>query len=111
MNVKTSVFVICVKTIIYLLLYNLHDCTFNVIEEYHIKKQLTLVITTYTDTYITVNNMHRYFFTLSKFKYHPSEAAIPENIQHIYRRKPMRSVISKEVQKSLKSHFNVGVPL
>ena len=28
MNVKISVFVICVKAIIYLLLYNLHDCTF-----------------------------------------------------------------------------------
>ena len=30
MNAKTSVFVICVETIIYLLLYNLYDCTFNV---------------------------------------------------------------------------------
>ena len=29
MNAKTSVFVICVKKIIYLLLYHLHDCTFN----------------------------------------------------------------------------------
>ena len=28
MNVKISVFVICIETIIYLLLYNLHDCTF-----------------------------------------------------------------------------------
>ena len=28
MNVKVSVFVICVETIIYLLLYNLHDRTF-----------------------------------------------------------------------------------
>ena len=28
MNVKISVFVICVEAIIYLLLYNLHDCTF-----------------------------------------------------------------------------------
>ena len=27
-NAKMSVFVICVETIIYLLLYNLHDCTF-----------------------------------------------------------------------------------
>ena len=26
---KISVFVICVEEIIYLLLYNLHDCTFN----------------------------------------------------------------------------------
>ena len=29
MNVKTSVFVIFVDAFIYLLLYNLHDCTFN----------------------------------------------------------------------------------
>ena len=33
MNAKISVFVICVKAIIYLLLYNLHDCTFKVEEE------------------------------------------------------------------------------
>ena len=29
MNVEISVFVICIEAIIYLLLYNLHDCTFN----------------------------------------------------------------------------------
>ena len=29
MNAKVLVFVICVEAIIYLLLYNLHDCTFN----------------------------------------------------------------------------------
>ena len=28
MNAKISVFVICVEAIVYLLLYNLHDCTF-----------------------------------------------------------------------------------
>ena len=28
MNVKISLFIICVEVIIYLLLYNLHDCTF-----------------------------------------------------------------------------------
>ena len=28
-NAKTSVFVICIKTVIYLLLYNLYDCIFN----------------------------------------------------------------------------------
>ena len=28
MNAKISVFVICVNAIIYLILYNLHDCTF-----------------------------------------------------------------------------------
>ena len=34
MNAKISVFLICVETVIYLLLYNLHDCTF---EEPHCK--------------------------------------------------------------------------
>ena len=29
MILKTSLFVICVEAIKYLLLYNLHDCTFN----------------------------------------------------------------------------------
>ena len=29
MNMKISVFFICVEAIIYLLLYNLYDCTFN----------------------------------------------------------------------------------
>ena len=29
MNAKILVFVICIEAIIYLLLYNLHDCTFN----------------------------------------------------------------------------------
>ena len=28
MNVTISVFVVCVEAMIYLLLYNLHDCTF-----------------------------------------------------------------------------------
>ena len=36
MNAKISAFVIGVETIIYLLLYNLHDCTFN-------KKELSKV--------------------------------------------------------------------
>ena len=30
MNAKISVFVIYVKEIIYLSLYNMHDCTFNI---------------------------------------------------------------------------------
>ena len=32
MNAKIYVFVICVEAIIYLLLCNLHDCTFNLIK-------------------------------------------------------------------------------
>ena len=31
MNAKISVFVICIEATIYLLLYDLHDCTFKVV--------------------------------------------------------------------------------
>ena len=34
MNAKISVFVICVEAIIYLLLYNLRDCTFKTKKDY-----------------------------------------------------------------------------
>ena len=33
MDAKISVFVICVKAIIYLLLYDLHDCTLSYIRQ------------------------------------------------------------------------------
>ena len=32
MNAKISMFFICIEAIVYLLLYNLHDCTFNFIK-------------------------------------------------------------------------------
>ena len=35
---KISVFVICAKAIIYLLLYNLHDCTFKAVIKFNHKK-------------------------------------------------------------------------
>ena len=37
MNAKISVFVICVEAIIYLLLYNLHECTFKYSE--HLREE------------------------------------------------------------------------
>ena len=37
MNVKISVFIICVRVIIYSLLYKLHDCNFN--REINIKNE------------------------------------------------------------------------
>ena len=36
MNAKTSMFVICVEAIIYLLLCNLHDCTFKTLKQHYI---------------------------------------------------------------------------
>ena len=41
-NAKISVFVICVEAIIYLLLYNLHDCTFKGIDEKLPKNRLLI---------------------------------------------------------------------
>ena len=35
MNVKISVFVTCVEGIIYLLLCNLHDCTFKLLQAHY----------------------------------------------------------------------------
>ena len=35
MNAKISVFAICVEAIMYLLLHNLHDCTFNLVQPIH----------------------------------------------------------------------------
>ena len=39
MNVKISVFVVCVEAIMYLL-YNLHDCTFNGAKEDRVKTSI-----------------------------------------------------------------------
>ena len=39
MNAKISALVICVEAIIYLLLYNLHDCTFNYKKKKIFKKE------------------------------------------------------------------------
>ena len=40
MTAKNPEFVICVEAIIYLLLHNLHDCTFEVISEKTLRKIL-----------------------------------------------------------------------
>ena len=42
MNAKISVFVICVEVIIYLLLYNLHDCSFKIC--YAIFKEMAKIL-------------------------------------------------------------------
>ena len=44
MNAKMSVFVIFVEAIIYLLLYNLYDCTFNKRANTEAAAQLTSVL-------------------------------------------------------------------
>ena len=53
MNAKISVFVICVEAIIYLLLYNLHDCTFNFFKKELLHKCfLRILLTTFFRTYV-----------------------------------------------------------
>ena len=42
MNARVSVCVICVEVIIYLLLYNLHDCTFNIFRYWSLQKYFLL---------------------------------------------------------------------
>ena len=39
-NAKISVFVICLEAIIYLLLFNLHNCTFNAIRKYYVHSSI-----------------------------------------------------------------------
>ena len=43
MNAKISVFAICAEAIVYLLLYNLHDCTFKCTIVTKISKEQELV--------------------------------------------------------------------
>ena len=52
MNAKVPVFVICVEASIYLLLYNLHDCTF---KEINFPWQYISVYFVYTSMLISFN--------------------------------------------------------
>ena len=57
MNAKISVFVIYVEAIIYFLLYNLHDCTFNKKKTFYIfaiviKWQLVLLVRALTSFHL-----------------------------------------------------------
>ena len=53
MNLKKLVFVICVEEIIYLLLYNLHDCTFNTHEIFFQMSNRNCVSVSYDDIEIS----------------------------------------------------------
>ena len=57
MNAKISVFVIFVEEIIYLLLFNLHDCIFKEVQFIHtiLHKQLELKVTNFTRGRVLVN--------------------------------------------------------
>ena len=51
MNAKISVFVIYVEANIYLLSYNLHDCTFNILDTEHL-----VIVDVYADDLLIVSN-------------------------------------------------------
>ena len=59
MSVKTPVFVICVKAIIYLLLYNLHGCTF----------KCKYILTEYKYIFFEWQNSHKTKTFLIEYKY------------------------------------------
>ena len=48
MNAKISMFVLCVEAIIHLLLYSLHDCTFNVETLFMLKELMKLYFMHYS---------------------------------------------------------------
>ena len=57
MNAKISVFVIFVEEIIYLLLFNLHDCIFKEVQYIYtiLHKQLEIKVTNFTRGRVLVN--------------------------------------------------------
>ena len=64
MNVKILVFAICVEAIIYLLLYNLHDCTFS---HFYKKASLSYMFDKVLNTFLDYYTKARYFFSKTPF--------------------------------------------
>ena len=84
MNAKISVFVICVEAMIYLLLYNFHDCTFKqnlksvghlrlpYNEHYNEKHKLTFIfklveeiLSSFSNVFLLINKKRQYIHTIS----------------------------------------------
>ena len=59
MNAKISVFVICVEAIIYLLLYNLRDCTFDI--DKILTKYFNRSYRTPPQVFCILMNVHEFF--------------------------------------------------
>ena len=74
MNAKISFFVICVETIMYWLLYNLHDCTFNVFFTLKHYKQLGVGKTIHEKCH------HSVIEGTSNFNVPPSSTFLQENL-------------------------------
>ena len=102
MNVKISVFFICVEAFIYLLFYNLHDYNFKQIPNLQaFSKFQRLELQVHLVCYrISYNNCHPEVF-LGK--------AAPKICSKFTREHPYGSVICKATL--LKSHFSVGALL
>ena len=70
MNTKISMFVICVEAIIYLLLYNLHDCTSNLfIFLIELKALLNNLFISYLNLFISLIKEHQLKNTCVILKY------------------------------------------
>ena len=59
MNVKIQMFITCVEAIIYLLSYNLHDCTFNELKFIENLNRYCFTIINGTRRYLTENHGER----------------------------------------------------
>ena len=67
MNTKISVFVICVEAIIYFLLYNWHDCTFNIFQLRNLLSDQNLSRFFFFCIIYIFWHYHRHSFELKKF--------------------------------------------
>ena len=70
MNAKISMFVNCSEAIIYLLLYNLHDCTFKAIVNLLSYEKKKILILFGNNHYITPYKKNCFFLNRYIFFYH-----------------------------------------
>ena len=66
MNVKISVLVICVEAIMYLLLHNLPDCTFNQVQRYRFSTYAFLFFSQPIVSFKIIASKHRSLHSFSE---------------------------------------------
>ena len=91
MNAKTSLFVICTEAIIYLLLYDLHDCTFSTLRKRECFSLLKESLNENTTVSISPAE--------NSFDYHKS--------QLIEEFRNLKNVFFTEVKALKKTHYNL----
>ena len=60
MNAKISIFVICVKTIVHLSLYDLYDCTFKTCQQIYVECNLGVCRTLKTSLNESIRNLNKH---------------------------------------------------